>query len=486
MSHVTGIVDNNLLLPSGSQRKNLSPAWQFFKRTSKFFASCNLCSIQVPIKHGSTAGLFSHLKNKHATQYQTVRAESSVAAKMQIKEEDSKFVVFSRSIENIIHFLAGSRDSDNTFCDVTFHCKGGQTKAHKLVLASVSNFLKSIFIQSGEQEEIDIITDVEVEAFETFLNDLYTGKNFLQHKQIVNNLFILKPLKSLVSPPKASRQFDVEVASDNLEVKLEALADSDLEETNQNRTNDNLNLLQEDKFCSILSNPLLTSDIKRVKTTKKKRSQVWQHFSKPDLESSECRCHHCGKSILSHAGSTSAMMKHLVVTHPEVLDLREIPGKYKIKTSGKPEEREEPIKLADVSDIKDTAKCQVCDTELPSDELIELQKHLQTEHKEYWLKEGLKLKLLIKEKTLRIEQSFIIGEIENNMVCKLCQTVVTMSEMADHLKIEHTDYRPTLSIYYVIENGLAKCEICGMNNIDEEDFDCHLEANHPDRFEIAN
>jgi len=504
-----------------SPRKNTSPSWKYFDRISKLLACCKLCGIQVPIKHGSTAGLFSHLKNKHPANYQAVKVDTRnsgacfrpkiikpdlshlLIPETYIKQEENnlKSLITSKPQESVLEFIANCRTKENTFTDVVFHCKDGDVRAHKIVLASVSEYLKYVFLSSDQEEEHIVIEDFTSELISDFLNDLYTGKNFVKYEDIVSSFLIFKPLgikdynwkkKANNSKEDSSNFYTSDTEENYSGVKIEAFEDSDPEiEQSSDRSkelisrsklNENTSdaLYQYNSYDRMKNTPSVFKSPK-VKGTKKKRSQVWQHFTKDEGDCSTCSCHHCGRHIASHGGSTSAMMKHLVINHPEVLDLKEIPDKYKLLPPVLEDSKVDIIKHIPHINLKSNTNCAVCDIDLASTDLTVLHQHMNVEHNDIWNKEGIELRLVVRERSERVELCFMMGEIENNMVCRLCQTIVNRSEMAEHLRGEHNEFQPTLSIYYTVEEeGLTKCDICGVQNLDIDDIDSHMEGNHPE------
>ena len=145
--------------------------------------------------------------------------------------------------------------------------------------------------------------------------------------------------------------------------------------------------------------------------SKKKRSLVWEHFSK-DQESGMCKCNHCGQGVASHGGSTSALHLHLVRRHPG-----EVPG------GG------------------EQWPCGQCGELLSSGETAVEHKHREAKHAEEWGREGRELRLRLREAAKRTsrEMHFTEGEIEPNMVCKLCGTVVSKGDVGAHLSTEHSN-----------------------------------------------
>ena len=142
---------------------------------------------------------------------------------------------------------------------------------------------------------------------------------------------------------------------------------------------------------------------------KKKRSAVWEHFTK-EQDSGVCRCRLCGQEVTSHGGSTSALHLHLARRHQE-----QVQG---------PGER---------------WPCAQCGEDLGSGEAAVEHRHQQQRHGEEWGREGRLLRGRLREEAARRgrEAHFTQGEIEPNMVCLLCGTVVSRGEVGAHLEQEH-------------------------------------------------
>jgi len=498
-------------------RKNTSPAWRYFERIDKLVACCKLCGLHVPIKHGSTAGLFSHLKNKHPFNYQTVKGDTLACVKpkiiksdlshlipetsIKIEEKSIRTLISTKPQDSILEFISNCRNNDHSFCDVAFHCKDGEVHAHRIILASASQYLKYIFMISDQEEQHILMNDFTCELVSNFLDDLYTGKDFLKYEDIASSLLLLKPIeikhwkvKKTIPEDMNFDNFTPTDNDDDIGVKLEASAsgdseNEDMEVSKENSTNlKNISGGKQDTgysghvepYESVIKEPLKPP---KLKGTKKKRSQVWRHFSKDGADHSTCTCHHCHRQVASHGGSTSAMMKHLVINHPEVLDLKEIPDKYKQLPPDEVHKSALTVKNSNVTPDQITS-CKFCGQDLGSSDLAVIHHHMFLEHTEQWIKEGNDLGLLVREKSERPELCFMMGEIENNMVCKLCQTVVTKSEMTEHLRGEHKEVQPILSIYFKVEeDSFAKCDICGTANLDLNDIDSHMEGHHAEVYE---
>jgi len=63
-------------------------------------------------------------------------------------------------------------------CDITFKCDGGDVKAHKCVLASVSDYFVALFtlsISSATTSNIIVMDDFSVEIVSLFMDVIYSS-----------------------------------------------------------------------------------------------------------------------------------------------------------------------------------------------------------------------------------------------------------------------------------------------------------------------
>ena len=82
------------------------------------------------------------------------------------------------TLGNIMGYLSSSLfDGNDSTADVLIHCSNGIIPTHRLVLASISKMLLTIFKQDTWDEPILIkIPDVTIEEMLECLGDLYDGK----------------------------------------------------------------------------------------------------------------------------------------------------------------------------------------------------------------------------------------------------------------------------------------------------------------------
>merc|ERR1719394_1017154 len=182
---------------------------------------------------------------------------------------------------------------------------------------------------------------------------------------------------------------------------------------------------------------------------KKKRSFVWQHFVKQDgVDSTVCVCKHCSKEVASHGGSTTAMMGHLKRFHRNLIQDAPVgTGALQLEQLDKdiPSSQLSVLKKRTsnlvTTGLKEQWPCNECGEQLNSGEILVKHKHREAQHAEEWRREGreLRSRLLELAKRTSREMHFTEGEIEPNMVCKLCGTVVSKGDVGAHLAAEHSN-----------------------------------------------
>ena len=176
----------------------------------------------------------------------------------------------------VLEYLQSSRSSPMS-ADVSIITGDGvRVPSHKLVLAAISPMLK----QSMEEGTTTIMMpEYSAEHLEEYFDSLYSCQNIGGYSDISNDLGVF------ISP----------VAS---------------------------KMLQEENGDF----PIIMSKVVRKR---KKKSVVWEHFQHCS-EADKCVCTHCFQIITTNNGSTSAMLKHLLVTHQDKLSLDQLPPNYSI------------------------------------------------------------------------------------------------------------------------------------------------------------
>jgi hypothetical protein len=119
-------------------------------------------------------------------------------AKMQDSSSSSKkaeaFCIRWKGFQgNIIDSLVGVR-GDEEFVDVTLTCDGGPAgsavQAHKLVLASCSNYFRRILRDTPCQHPVIILNDMDQPVLEALLTYMYRGEVFVSENRDAIHQFL--------------------------------------------------------------------------------------------------------------------------------------------------------------------------------------------------------------------------------------------------------------------------------------------------------
>ena len=184
--------------------------------------------------------------------------------------------------------------------DVMIKTKDGSISAHKLILGSISDMLKSLLLDTNSIEDaVIILPDYETSYIKKYLKEIYSCHNNSEFQDL-NKSFALSQ-KFLYKSENPQQDF-----------------------LNENKTS---STCEENISNEVSQKPNPNSNKGR-----KKSSKVWEHFLQDVDNRSNCVCQYCFKVIVSHKGSTSAMMKHLVTEHKEKLILENLTEKYRIIT----------------------------------------------------------------------------------------------------------------------------------------------------------
>ena len=164
--------------------------------------------------------------------------------------------------------------SNTEYPDICIYTRDGSVAAHKLVLASISDYLRTMLLDISEENVGIILPDYNTTQVEILLSSIY---QFQKPDENVAHL-----MKTLACDP---------LKSDNL-----------------------------------VSKEVITP--KSFKG-RKKTSIVWDHFLQDSEHRTQAVCQYCYKTIVANKGSTSSMLKHLVLYHSDKLQAT-LPEDYKI------------------------------------------------------------------------------------------------------------------------------------------------------------
>ena len=239
--------------------------------------------------------------------------------------------------DSILLCLASYPDTRlELFSDLKIHCLGGSVvEAHRLVLASVSPFLKDIFNSELDEDAISIpgFSDSEVIHF---LDVLYKGGDIAQFQELSSCLHLFEKSSKYnqykykhdentssdryscderLKTTKILENKEIITESKEKEEEFLSVIPEEEYEDNNNLQDDDYDPedvdfeLEKPKSKSSQKYKQAQKSINKNGITKKKRSLVWNHFSQLDTGFSQCK--HCDKKIQSSGGSTSSMSIHL-------------------------------------------------------------------------------------------------------------------------------------------------------------------------------
>ena len=196
-----------------------------------------------------------------------------------------------------------------------------QVTSHQLVLASISPMLYSEFMRLRYDDRVVVsLPDLSLEHVTQYLRSVYQGQDLSNHEDINNMLGFMWV--------KDSNNQDI---INNKNMKAEN-NDSD-EEPKTLRKRRRREYLDVWDYCEVdLKSDEAQSRAKQTKMivdqgkqdkaessevtgTRKKRSEVWQHYVIDPSNSCQCVCQICGESVSYLNGGTSAMISHLKVDH---------------------------------------------------------------------------------------------------------------------------------------------------------------------------
>ena len=269
-------------------RLNASPAWKYFRKLSPVEAECQVCEVVIPIKQGSTSRLLSHIKLRHSDNLEKENNEPDT-------ERDPIVIPFSRKEpvvehhnvasvvpgENILRCLASYWTSGpETSHDVVIYCQDGHLPAHKLVLASVSNFLYQEFADNNLETASVFLPDFLQDQVRDFLVDVYDCVSLSRHVAITSVLGIER---------RDLNEGETHVKREENTEKIEGKS-------------------REVPF----------------KKERKNKSFVWNYFS---VEGEFALCNYC--DIKMARTNTCNMADHVIANHMKEVKIEHLPKKFK-------------------------------------------------------------------------------------------------------------------------------------------------------------
>jgi len=230
---------------------------------------------------------------------------------------------FKSSPDFILEYLSSSlSDGSDTTADILIHCNDGVVSTHRLVLASISEMLSSIFKHDTWDEPITIILpDFDTRELSSYLKDFCQNGSFLSKFSPISEILLSKQqlgfeLKenALASDEKRQHKdiesiyedgYNTSIEKSKVEVKIEVKIEENYPD-HEDYVTENIDEYDIDDKCETQEN---NDKIK----SKKKTSESRKYFDIDEENKAHCKL--CGKKL---AGRVECMQHHLKVCHTEV------------------------------------------------------------------------------------------------------------------------------------------------------------------------
>ena len=205
---------------------------------------------------------------------------------------------------------------EEKFTDMTLICQGGETvRVHKLTLALLSPFFRTIIATSPRTEEDLIVSIPEVTAsvLRNALQHVYVGNDEEARLdlELAHLDFGCKPYEPVVIPPD---EYDIVRGG---EWKRSAFVKAEfMEYSNDSFAYDN-GVTDMDADDNYDEDPDYEGP-NRWKRRKAGKSRVWRYFDKIDKHAAKCKA--CDCEVKTQNGNTTGMMRHIARFHPEIAD----------------------------------------------------------------------------------------------------------------------------------------------------------------------
>ena len=291
-----------------------------------------------------------------------------------------------KTLGNIIGYLSSSLFHGNdTTADVLIHCSNGIIPTHRLVLASISKMLLTIFKQDTWDEPILIkIPDVTIEEMLECLGDLYDGKKNKADGQIKlllgidqdNQFSIDRNIDYKEEDSKYQRKISSQRKSKKSasllkpkEEKIFVDVDVKVEDFNPYETDYYKDgLIFDNDYESYEESKVYQK--KKEKKEKHKSSKARNYFEIHE-ETKEPICKLC--SIKLHSTQTKAMSGHLRVKHPQVYL-----SVTRKKIGGNKMNPELQKYCEDIPENPSKRLCKLCSSEIT---FTNIQRHIERKHR---------------------------------------------------------------------------------------------------------
>jgi len=408
---------------------------------------------------------------------------------------DKEIKLGSQGSDSIFNYLSYTLvNGSDTTADVLIHCQNGVIPTHRLVLASVSNMLLSIFKQDTWDEQIvlvlrDYSVDQVCSYFKDFYNNGFKNKNSFELGNIlgVQEGFYVKHEdleKVSVLNSKGNKEDKHELSYENIidlaTVKFKEEINYEEEEDEANLSDNKLaedfdqDYFNEDSYAS-------ENDLKEVKKKKKKRkkinstdcepkkneSEARQYFFSDEENVKNCICKMCSASITN---TIHRMRTHLMYKHTEIfITLKPAIKKQRKVSSSLAHQKKYGQYITEIPNNPAKKRCNICNKIYSS---ANINRHIVYKHKIYKDGEGPKQVLcsfcgkVFRDKWHRDEHEDVKHKNLHRHICSFCGESFKYPKQLDEHMQQHSESADTSLFPFI-------CFKCGKKYMKKESLKAH-------------
>jgi len=377
--------------------------------------------------------------------------------------------------DRILAYLRSSFfDGSDSTADVLLHCSNGVIPTHRLVLASISSMLASIFKQDAyawnESTIVILMSDFTVEQVSNYFENLYVNgsskgniadeRSFIAVRNTLGASGFL-PMKNEEKASNNKTEFnDTAAEKVEIDVKLEIL-ESDTNDDDYNGENLDENDMINDEKC-------LYPEVKQTKVksdVKTEKSHRDSFYTVDPNDSTKWKCTFCEKSI-----TKANISKHIKKQHQQ-----KVPTDASGKTARKPIEARKYFDVDENNPL--SCICKLCQKEIVN-VTHRLAKHLRYKHTETFKA----LNPLKYQRKYQRKLGEYYSEIPDNpakYLCSLCNKEITTENIIRHIHIIHKIFEEGYDHAKAAEKNKGFCcNFCGKSFTQKHNFNEHMLAKH--------
>ena len=434
-------------------------------------------------------------KNNESPKHSNSDSESTFNSENQIEEKQTEMQNLPSKQTSVNEPLLGDKKCLNeverqltdgianfwqskAFSDIEIHCgiDGGVVLAHRILLASISPFLRNSLqsLPSGEMENITLlIPDISSEDINHFLNMVCGGSS----EPAVVKQDLLHLGFSHVSYTKKKSCTNQKTELNNFRIAMKSDVDNKniRDQLSYNEDCDNFDIAYANSFPSNLNMvpEMLNESLEVTETAGIERSKpnlIWTYFTFKDNRHAVCKT--CSTECKTNLRNTSSLSRHLRNSHQmlykEFIIAKRAPDSLGMQTPTKPKEaipavKEEANQLTCgsaksslvwnyfTSLQNDRTKCNSCDQEMRTFDgsTSGMLRHLRRNHEDLYCewkskKERRQYNTILGNSLHPIWNYFEETKEPRKYKCLICHVVIELQEMQmilleEHLKEKHEE-----------------------------------------------